>query len=215
MSQFNVHGPKKNHMPYYQAFELVDPGATVDVRSISPEVRAAVQDICGVHGLRDVAPALLRMRSRINSGRMSPVSLIEARKNILSWYKNKVGLRELLSTSADRRTVKKYALSVFSIHIVTAVTESTVSGVKNQKSKYREDLSDGAATTSLQCQQYPDVVGTTCSSTVQPLRVPCIDMNACFDYDYSCHYQVDLNTGENSDVNSDVELSNSNSDLSD
>ena len=201
------------YMPYYQAMELVDPAATVDVRSISPEVRAAVQDICGVHGLPDAAPALLRMRSRINSGRMSPVSSIEARKNILSWYTNKVGLRELLSTSADRRTVKKYALSVFSIHIVTAVTESTVSGVKNQKSKYREDLSDGAATTSLQCQQYPDVAGTTCSSTGQPLRVPCIDMNACFDYDYSCHYQVDLNTGENSDVNSDVELSNS--DLSD
>lgn len=201
------------YMSYYKAMELIDPAATVEARSISDEVRVAVQDICGVNGLEDAVPALVRMRNRINSGRLSMVSLNEARKNILCWYKDKVGLRELLSTSADRRTVKKYALSVLSIHIVTAVTESTVSGVKNQKSKFRERLSDEAATTSLQCRQYPDILGTTCASTGQPLRVPCIDMNACFDYDYSCHYQVDPDIGENADVNSDIELSNS--DLSD
>lgn len=202
------------YMPYYKAMELIDPTSVVPLQSISAEVVAAVHDICNVHGVRDAAPALIRMRKRINVGRVSPTSLNTARKNILAWYNNKVGLRELLATSADRKVVKKFALSVFSINIVTAVTESTVSGVKNQKSKYREGLSDESATVSLQCRQYPDVVGSTCESTIQPFEVPCIDMNSCFNYDYSCHHQVNADVSDdNSDVDSDSDVdSNSSSD---
>ena len=73
--------------------------------------------------------------------------------------------------------------------------------MKHQKSKHRESLSDGAATIALQCRHYPDVVGDTASSTTTPLQYPNIDMDACFDYDYSSHHG-DVHD-DNSDVSSD------------
>ena len=196
------------YMPYYKAMELIDPTSTVP--RITVEVRAAVNDICGVHGIGNVLPALTRMRRRINSGRVSLHSLNTAKKNILVWYNTRTGLQELLSSKPDRKLIRKFALSVLSINVVTAVTESTVSGHKNQKSKFRECLTDEAASISLQCRQYPDVVGTTGSSTTKPLQIPCIDMDACFDYDYSCHHRVNEDTDEeNSDVSSDNGFSSS------
>ena len=168
--------------------ELLDP--TSIVRDAIPiNVRTAVKDICVTHSIPDATQALIRMRDRVNRGRASCVSLSAARKNILKWYSDKVGLRELVTGAADRHLIKLYALAVFSINIVTAVAESNFSAVKSRRSKHRHSLPDEAAAIQIQMNQYPDVVGTTGSSTTEPLRLPRIDMNVCFQYDYSPHHR--------------------------
>ena len=189
------------YMPYYKAMELIDPTCTAS-DAFPVTLRHAVRDICKTHGIDDALPALRRMRHRINVGRPSVDSLNTARKNILTWYVNKVGLRELLPHPTDRKHVKRFVLAVLSINIVTAVVESTFSGIKNQKSTHRESLADEAATIAQQCRQYPDVVGSTAESTMEPFCLPSIDMNLCFTYDYSSHHGGAQESGSHSDVDS-------------
>ena len=190
------------YMPYYKAMELIDP--TSIVGKIPRDVQAAVRDIAVTHGIQpDVVSALIRMRDAINRGRASVNSLSTARKNILTWYSNKVHLRELCKKGGDRYLIKTIALAVFSINIVTAVVESGFSGVKNQKSKLRTQLTDEAASIAQQCTHYQDVTGSTPSSTMTPLRTPTINKNECFEYDYSPHHHgtmIDDDLQSDSDV---------------
>ena len=58
---------KDTYMPYYKAMELVDPTSTV--ANITSDVRAAVRDMCVTHKIANASHALVRMRSRVNSGR--------------------------------------------------------------------------------------------------------------------------------------------------
>lgn len=153
------------------------------------------------------------MRRRVNAGRAGPQSLRLARKNILVWFTNKEGLRQLCPHSSDRKLIQQFSLAVFSINIVTAVLETTFSGIKNQKNIKRQSLSDESATTALNCSTYPDVVGSTAGSTVQPLVFPTLNLNDCFSYDYNCHHgavhsdtdasHTDTDTDTNADAGSD------------
>ena len=84
------------------------------------------------------------------------------------------------------------------------MVESAFSLIKNQKSQCRTSLPDEAATVALQCQHYPDVVGSTASSTTQPLTLDPIDMNECFEYDYVCHHGGSIQADETgSELDSD------------
>ena len=199
----NLRERTEPYVPYYKAMELVDPSSTVNV--ITVEVRAAISDICQTHDIEDAVSVLRRMRRRINNGRPSVDSLITARQNILRWYANKVGLRQLLPSPEDRKTVKKFAMTVFSTNIVTAVVESVLGLHKHQKSKRREMLSDEASTIAVQCGHYPDVAGTNGPSTMLPLSRPSIDMETCFTYDYSSHHGGNYPVVDDDLTDSDVE----------
>ena len=144
------------------------------------------------------------MRRRVNAGRAGPESLRLARKNILIWFTKKEGLRQMCSQASDRKLIRQFSLTVFSINIVTAVVETTFSTIKNQKNIKRQSLSDDSATTALNCSMYPDVVGSTADSTFQPLVFPTLNLNDCFSYDYSCHHGVVHSDTDASDTDSDT-----------